>query len=364
MAKRLYIAATRQNEGKTTVSLGLMAALIERGLSPCYQKPVGQRVIPSDEGCIADEDVILLKKVFDLHTALADMSPVGIPRGFTENFIRSGGGGKQLAQSIIDALARIETDSAYSIIEGTGHAGVGNVIDLCNARVCRMMNAPAILITAGGIGRPIDEIAINMALFEREGCRVVGVILNKVLPAKFDRVTELVKISLARKGIELLGAIPSEPVLSGPTLAQIVEDTSAKLLAGGNAPETVVRHVVIGTGYPANVMETMADGSLLITSGDREDLIQSALADHAEAGERRVRGVVLTDGRAPSAETLDLIRKSDLPVMTIRADAYAAAAKIHDLLVKIRPADTEKIDIASRLVRSHVNVDRILELLE
>jgi len=362
MRRRLYIAATRQNEGKTTVSLGLMASLIARGMNPCYQKPVGQRVIPAEDGTIADEDVILLKKVFDLKAHLADMSPVGIPRGFTENYIRTGAGSDRLAQSIFDALARIEAGTGCSIIEGTGHAGVGDVIDLCNARVCRLMDAAAILVTGGGIGRPIDEIAVNMALFEREDCRIVGVILNKVLPEKFDRITDLVRTSLARKSIELLGAIPSEPVLAGPTLAQIVEDTSAKLLGGDGSAGEAVRHIVLGTGYPPAVMGGLADGTLLITSGDREDLILAALAT-AESAPQRFSGLMLTDGHVPAESVLRRIAASPVPVISVSDDAYSAAAEVHDLMVKIRPADQQKIDLASRLVGQHVNVDRIIELM-
>jgi BioD-like phosphotransacetylase family protein len=367
MSKRLYVAATRQNEGKTTVSLGLMAALIEAGRRPCYQKPVGQRVIPTTEGTIADEDVVLLKKVFDLPHALADMSPIGIPRGFTERYIRSGEGSEPMVRSILDALGRIEDGADYSIVEGTGHAGVGDVIGLCNASVCKLMDAAAVLVTGGGIGRPIDEIAINMSLFERQGCRVIGVILNKVLPSKLERVTELVRIALAAKGVELLGSIPAEPILSGPTLAQIVEDTSAVLVNGADALGRAVERILIGTSYPHNVMDRLDAGTLLITSGDRDDLILAALSG-CIAGDpqpaRGIGGVVLTDGLVPHASIMHLIQRTGIPVMTVSEDVYTAAAQIHDLMVKIRPADTGKIDLASRLVRQHVHVDRILQRLD
>src|SRR5207344_2483319 len=84
--RQLYLAATGMNRGKTTVSLGLLAALFGRGLHTAFIKPVGQRYAMVD-GVPADEDAILMRTVFDLPDDLAVMSPVHIPRGFTKAFI-------------------------------------------------------------------------------------------------------------------------------------------------------------------------------------------------------------------------------------------------------------------------------------
>ena len=84
--RQLYLAATGMNRGKTTVSLGLLAALFGRGLRTGFIKPVGQRYAMVD-GTPADEDAILVKSAFDLPDALDALSPVHIPRGFTKAYI-------------------------------------------------------------------------------------------------------------------------------------------------------------------------------------------------------------------------------------------------------------------------------------
>ena len=74
-----------------------------------------------------------------------------------------------------------------------------------------------ILVTGGGIGKPIDEIALNKALFDREGVEIVGVVLNKVLPAKHSITSpNFARRGLARLGIDLLGTIPDERMLAAP----------------------------------------------------------------------------------------------------------------------------------------------------
>ena len=81
----MFLAATGQNRGKTTTSLGLLAAIRERGDRLGFMKPVGQRYLVVD-GTRADEDAVLMQEVFDLPDALNDMSPVTLPRGFTTDF--------------------------------------------------------------------------------------------------------------------------------------------------------------------------------------------------------------------------------------------------------------------------------------
>src|SRR5690606_3479687 len=138
-ARRVFLAATGQNRGKTTLSLGLLAAIRERGLHLGFVKPVGQRYLMVD-GTRADEDAGLMSDVFSLPDALNDMSPVTLPRGFTTDFVM-GRIGDDLPRQVRDAYARVADAKDLVVIEGTGHAGVGAVIGLSNARAAAMLDA-------------------------------------------------------------------------------------------------------------------------------------------------------------------------------------------------------------------------------
>ena len=153
-ARQLFLAATGQNRGKTTTSLGLFAAFRAQGLDAGFMKPVGQRWITIDD-TPADEDAALMRGVFGLTDAVALLSPVQIPRGFTRKVIE-GQVVEDLGAKIIAAQVELAQRHELLLLEGTGHAGVGAVIGLSNADVAALLGAPVIIVSEGGIGRPID----------------------------------------------------------------------------------------------------------------------------------------------------------------------------------------------------------------
>src|SRR5215203_4793957 len=213
---RVFIAATRQNDGKTTTSLGLMAALQKIYPRIGYIKPVGQRFVEIAEHKI-DEDTVLMDSVYNLDCPLVDMSPIAVEPDFTRRYLESANY-DALAKKIQKAFDRVAWEKDFVLCEGSGHAGVGSVFDLSNAQVAKTLGAKVIIITSGGIGKPIDEVSLNQALFEKEGVKIIGVILNKVVGEKVDYITEFARRGLKRKGLELLGVIPHQRILSSPTI--------------------------------------------------------------------------------------------------------------------------------------------------
>ena len=140
----------------------------------------------------------------------------------------------------------------------------------------KFSGAKVIIVTQGGIGKPIDEVCLNQALFEKEGVEIIGVILNKVLDTKVDSVTDFARRGLKRKGLDLLGVIPHQRILSNPTMELIRDELRAEVL---NTPEKLhglVDDVVVGAMGAHNAMDFFKPGVLLITPGDREDIVLAA----------------------------------------------------------------------------------------
>ncbi len=179
-------------------------------------KPVGQRYLVID-GTRADEDAVLMSEVFALPDALNDMSPVTLPRGFTTDFIM-GRVTDDLEADVRASFDRVAADKDLIVIEGTGHAGVGAVIGLSNARVAAMLGAPVIIVSEGGVGRPIDEIVLNVALFAAHGVEIIGAVVNKVDVESHPHLPDVLARGLAQHGIELLGCIPYSEFLAQPSL--------------------------------------------------------------------------------------------------------------------------------------------------
>src|ERR1700743_2937770 len=225
---RIFIAATRQNDGKTTTSLGLIAALQQSFPRVGYIKPVGQRFVEVEDEKI-DEDTVLMDAVYRLNTPLVDMSPIAVEPDFTRKKLQAANN-EALIKKIQKAFARVAWEKDFVLCEGSGHAGVGSVFDLSNAQVAKILGAKVIIVSQGGIGKPIDEVYLNQALFEKEGVEIIGVILNKVLGEKVDYITDFARRGLKRKGLDLLGVLPYEQVLSNPSVDLIREELKAELL--------------------------------------------------------------------------------------------------------------------------------------
>src|SRR6266566_9111578 len=259
---RVFIAATRQNDGKTTASLGLLAAMQKFYPRIGYIKPVGQRFVEIEEQKI-DEDTVLMDHVYRLNCPLLDMSPIAVEPDFTRKYLQSSNN-EALVKKIQKAFDRVAWEKDFVLCEGSGHAGVGSVFDLSNAQVAKILQAKVIIVSQGGIGKPIDEVSLNRALFEKEGVEIIGVILNKVLPEKVDYVTEFARRGLKRKGLELLGVIPHQRILSSPTLERISEELKAELLSGPGHLHNLVDDVVVGAMGAQNAMSQFKRGVLLI----------------------------------------------------------------------------------------------------
>ena len=358
---RVFIAATRQNDGKTTASLGLIAALQKYFPRIGYIKPVGQRFVQIEEQKI-DEDSVLMDSVYHLDCPLVDMSPIAVEPAFTRKYLTSANN-DALVKKITGSFDRVAWEKDFVLCEGSGHAGVGSVFDLSNAQVAKTLGCKVIIVSQGGIGKPIDEVSLNQALFEKEGVEIIGVIINKVLTEKIPEITQFVRRGLKRKGLDLLGVLPHEQILCNPTVGLVCEELRAELLNRPASLNTLVDDVVIGAMGAQNAMQFFKRGVLLITPGDREDILLAAGAMTNPHNPDNMAGIVLTGGLRPGDSIIKALQTLPIPVLLAQADSYQVASKVHNLIVKTRPADAEKISLIRDIVAKHINVKKIIDSL-
>ena len=356
---RFFLAATRQNDGKTTTSLGLLAAIRHTFPRVGYIKPIGQRLIEIHHRKI-DEDTVLMDRVYGLNCPLDDMSPIAVGHDFTRQYLRTTHH-EALSYRIQQAFDRVAWEKDLVVCEGTGHAGVGSVFDLSNARVAKLLDAKVVIVTRGGIGRPLDEIALNHALFEKEKVPIIGVIFNKVIPEKIDYITELAQEGLRRQGLRLLGVIPHATLLSSPTVDLIREQIDAHPLNGTSRIHSIVDEVVIGSMTARSALRLLRPGVLLLLSGDRDDLMDILVHGPGRHVANRLAGIILTENTRPSSSMLERIRKLSCPVLLSAESSYAVATRVQEGIVKTRPDDKAKISLIRDLVHQHVDVPHILD---
>ncbi len=350
--KRIFVAATGQHEGKTTVSLGLLSGLERRWGPVGFMKPIGQRSVEVD-GRRVNEDCVLLNELHRFGCDVGDLSPVSIDSGFTRRYIDDADP-EPLTRRIRESYGRVAEGRRAVVIEGTGHAGVGSVIDLSNAHVARMLDAPVLLVSRGGIGAPIDRVMLNRSLFERHGVDVIGVVLNKVLPSKLEMVKRYAAPGLERFGIPFLGAIPFDPLLATPTVGQLARRLEAEVLGGGDELDRAVTRVAIGEPDPDR--SAGDGGTLLILRATRAGDVFAPAGETAPGG---LAGVVLTGKREPAPDVMQAIRRAGAPVLRTTRDCFEAAARVHAMVVKTRSCDARKVRRIRELVEEHVDIDVI-----
>ena len=318
------------------------------------------------------------------------MSPVHIPRGFTKAYI-AGEVVEDLGAKLLAAHASYH-DHEILLVEGTGHAGVGAVIGLSNAVVARMLGTPTVIISEGGVGRPIDEIVLNASLFRARGVEVAGAIVNKVDMDAQPGIATVLERGLAMHGIPLLGVLPVRPILSNPTLAMILEGVHGETIHPGPDLDRVIDGVAVGAMEAGHMLERVGPGTLVIVPGDREDVILTLTTAHfalrlqranaADAAriaaiaaaatnegaasiaghEGAAVGLVLTGGYRPRPAVIDAIRESGIFATIVKEDTYVVASEVHDLLVKTHAADKDKIAEIKALVAEHLDIDRMLSV--
>ncbi|BET69193.1 AAA family ATPase [Opitutales bacterium ASA1] len=360
VTKRIFVAATRMNDGKTTTCLGLFEALHAMYARIGFIKPVGQRYLEID-GHLVDEDSFLLDQIFNVQVPIESMSPVTIDATFTRRYLENPDAHRgAIVDRICRAFDRVSWEKDFTIIEGTGHAGVGAVFDHSNARVAQLLGAKVIIVAQGGIGRPVDEIALNKALFDREGVEVIGAVLNKVEPNKIQLVSDYAGRGLKQLGVPLLGVLPVQKMLSAPNLSQVIEETKGRWINGDHAANARILRVVIGAMTAKGIVDYLLPGTLLITPGDRDDIILAAIASAGARSTDGISAIILTRDLLPHPKILELLAHTEIPVIATKEDSYTIASRIHNMTVKTQPQDRDKIPVIKKMIQDHVNLDLLL----
>ena len=208
----IFVAATRQHVGKTTVSLALMSGLQKRFDKVGFVKPVGQQHVPvhsENQNSIieVDKDVCLVKEHFHLdHIDYEHMSPVIVPKGYTKKFVDGEISSSQQLLQVQQAVANVTDRSDVVLCEGTGHCAVGSIVSLNNAKCASMIGADMVLVANGGLGSAFDELELNRILCQQYNVRVAGVIINKVIPDRYEQTKHYMAKAMEQAwGIPLLG---------------------------------------------------------------------------------------------------------------------------------------------------------------
>lgn len=364
-----FVAATGQNVGKTTTCLGLVSGLKKRHKSVGFFKPVGQEHIETETGIHVDKDVVLFKSYFKLQDPYEEMSPVLFPRGFTRDYLDGKVDHEDLVGKILHSFKSLTKRNAMTVIEGTGHTGVGSIVDLNNAQVAALLKCPVILVASGGLGSSFDELTLNYSQCEKYGAKVAGVILNRVLEDKREMILDYIPKALKRWNVPLLGCIPFSPFLTTPTMSDFEILFQTKLLAGAEHRLRHFQHIRLVATSVEMYRTRIIPNQVIITPAGREDIILATLTrfwdlkiSHPE--EDLDAGIILTGKTPPKDAIIDQIRRAKIPMLYAPVSSFVAMKMINSYTTKIRKEDRSKIEEAVKVVEKHIDFEKLETILQ
>jgi len=358
MAKKIFIAATGQNCGKTTTSIGLMHLALKKYRRVGFIKPLGPKPA-SFRRCTVDKDAALIAQVFELEKDLRWMSPVVVHPDTTRRVVDGEISPLDLQERIIRAYGKLEQSCDFIIIEGSGHPGVGSVMKMSNARIAGMLKAPVLMVTGGGLGNVVDKICMGLALFEKEGVEVRAVLANKLLPEKRDRTLDYLTRALADYQMTVIGGVDYHPVLANPTLRRVSKLLGLPIHGNRREMGRIIHHVQIGAASTQRVTELICAPSLLIVTSSRDELLVTlANLYKIPAYRSRIVGLVIPGIAPVSTITQMILDRSNIPYMRTEQHTTAELYRIiTEDVSKITAADSEKLGLIRSLAETHINFD-------
>lgn len=343
MCKKIFIAATGQHCGKTTISLSLIHLAKKKYARVGFIKPIGPKLFMLD-GVKMDMDAALIASIYGLEADRALMSPVVLDRGYTKRYLAGEIDPDAPLQSIKQACKELEEKNDFLIIEGSGHGGVGSVIGINNAQIAKVLDAPVIMVASGGIGCVIDSVQLNLSLFKQEGADVRLLLVNKLLPAKRAETLEYLEKFFGSRKQALAGAFNYSTILANPTLIDLSNLLKLPLNGDQQGKSRIINHIQLGAASSQRVIDTLQDSTLLITTSSRDELIVTASALYNIPAYRRKLAGLVIPGIAPiSAISQKILDDSNIPYIRTLQTTAEVFITLTEHVSKITAEDQEKI---------------------
>lgn len=369
MNKSLYVAATGQHVGKTTSTLGLTAALNKLDLDGVgYCKPVGQEVKDFDDLKV-DKDAYLFSTVMGFELSQRVHSPVILGKGATSRYLDNPSA-FPYRKSILQAAEYLHQHNEVVVFEGTGHPGVGSIADLSNADVAKLLDAKVIMVVEGGIGNTIDKLNMGLAMFREQNVPIIGVIINKVLPKKMDKVQHYVSKKLDQMGIPVLGFIPYEKKMSYPIMYTVKEAIKGQVIAYPQKLLNRIEKIIPGSLiYDVDNIHQHSNQLLVVSYKRVNESVKKIEMIAQQTGRKDcpLAGIILTGaGRFEPGETehedIDMayIDAHKIPIVSTHLDTLGAYTKINQIEVKINTDTPWKVKRAIELIENHVDLEKIV----
>ncbi|KAB1440291.1 phosphate acetyltransferase [Pseudodesulfovibrio senegalensis] len=357
MSKSLYISATEARSGKSAVVLGIMQLLMAH-----IRKVAVFRPIISDNDA-RDHDIDLILRQFKLNMPYERTYAYKL--GEAKRMLNEG---KQalLLENTLNKFKELEAEYDFVLCEGTDYLGGEAALEFeMNSSIVSNLGCP-VLAVVNGQKKDAEEILEStlstIETFEEKGLEVMAVIINRTGPDVPTSLEDDIRNRIGSKHSLLVYAIPDEKSLGNPTINDVVKWLDAQVLYGHGRLDTQVEDILVAAMHISNYLEYLGEGSLIVTPGDRSDIVLASLASRLSSSYPDISGIVLTGGLQPPANVHRLIEGwtgVPVPILSVPGHTYKSAQILNGLHGTIDPENPMKIASALGLFESCVNTEEL-----
>ncbi len=354
MKKSVYITTVEPNSGKSVITLGLMNELLAKIGNVGYFRPI----VNQEE----DNHVQTVLNFFKLSQTTKES--YALTRAEVIKYLNEGNEQK-IFDKIIRKHKKLQKKYDFILVEGSDFAGEGVILEFgLNVKIAVNLNTPTILVGNADNKKITDFISgIQLAYdsFKEKNVQVVALIANKV-PSKYLKTI----VERLRKKVDeevYITAIAKDETLANPGIRDIIKAMDAEILLGEHALDKEIKRIAVGAMQIRHFLKYIKDKTLVITPGDRADIILASLQVDRSYNYPGISGIVLSGGLKPEKSIMKLLEgiNTNVPILSVKPQTYDAATQIESIKVQINPDDKTKIYRSIRLFNKYVDSKALLK---
>lgn len=359
MADTLFVTGVEPRSGKSAIILGLMQLLLRDIQKVAFFRPI----INTPAGGSKDHDISLVMSQFNLDMRYSEAYSMTMQQA--REMINQGQH-EALLEKILNDFNSLKGRFDFILCEGTDFLGSDPAFEFdINADIAANLGCPVLLVSNGQKKTQAEIVAstqLTIESFEDKGLDILAAIINRVEEADGEAMIEELRTKIRCPECFPIYVIPEEARLGKPTVADVVKWLDAKVLYGRDMLSNLVDSYVIAAMQLGNFLNYIDRGSLVITPGDRSDIILGSLASRLSTNYPDISGILLTGGLVPSESVTKLIEGwvgAPIPILMAEGHTYKTARVLYDLYGRIEPTDQNKIQSALRVFEEHVVIDEL-----
>ena len=353
MSKNVFIATSEPYSGKSVIAIGLVNMLLGKTKKVGYFKPI----INASPNERKDDHVASVTEYFGLSENYEDT--FAFTRAQALQMIQNQSQGEMI-DVIISKFKKLEEIYDFTVVEGSDFVGEGIAFEFdANISIAKNLAAPAIIVISGEHKTTAQIVTAALTVFQNYQARevqVLAIVVNRVNPEQAEDVKQLLAIQLHNDVV--ITIIPFVKSLNSPTLQEIKEHLGGRLLFGEDQLANQADHFITGAMQVDNFLNFLKENVLIVTPGDRADIIICALQANLSTGYPKVSGIVLTGGFEPGAAMMQLIQGSPniIPIISVKTGTFETSAKIGAIQSSMTPGNRKKIQLAIDVFEKYVDV--------